>query len=216
MEYFTMKSNELLNSFKHNIRKMKIDSFLENGTILTTLDFDISRHNKKYNNIARFLSKYGCLTGSYLYSSLGLINRTTFKDLDLIVNTENYNILKENYNIQYTDFYIDCNINSSGFFIYDNYIVDIFVVENQEYVEHEGIKFQSNILNAFEKKLEIFENAIKKHNNNAQIEIDITEILYCYKKNKRFENEIKIKKKISNIIISIFKKYFNLSFRISH
>ena len=172
---------DTLKEFKTLIRKLKIDSVLEKRNVLSSLEFNVDRCDYKQNNsIAKKFSKYGCLTGSYMYSALGLIEKTYFKDIDLIVNTENYNaIIKKNYHINEDSWYNHIDTNSVGTIKHDGYVIDIFVIDDVDYIEYDGFKFQKNIIDALGMKAEIFENNIKddRRDRYFNIEKDIRQII---------------------------------------
>ena len=187
-EKLITQADDAYSDLKSLIRKLKIKSVF-NKTELNYLKHNLRRINKHEIKIAKYISRYGCITGSYMYSVLGLLNKSQFKDFDLIVNQENLDMIKESYTIKSHDFYSEIDINSVGFFRYKGTMIDVFLMENIDYVTVDGVKFQKNLLNTLSEKLIILEEKIKSsHPHLLYIKGDVNDIVSVLsKKIKPFE-----------------------------
>lgn len=191
---------EIKSNFKSLIRKLKIDSSLGNKNILSKLKINLDRNiqppgfvGTQPNTIAKKLSKYGVFTGSYLYSSLGLIEKTEFKDLDLIVTQKQFDKIKKKFKIEKPGWYTkEIDINSVGFFRYYGWDIDLFINDdvdgndgNEKFFTHKDINFQLNVVDALQKKYEIFE---KKNSSTFDIHVfikDIVDIIDVLRKKRK-------------------------------
>lgn len=152
---------ELIKEYKSLLRKAKINHYYLNNITFDENNINVKRIPKKRRKALKNVSKYGCIVGSELIIVHGLLPNGNFKDIDLIVNQEMFDIIKKKYKFYNHESYnAEIDMNSSGYFYYNNKgeIIDLFIKEDEPYYEVDGVKFSKNILKTLSLKLEIFKN----------------------------------------------------------
>ena len=149
IENYRRTHKSLINDIKGLIRKLKIDSVLEENR-----SFDKNNVPKHIKPIIKKYSKLGIITGTSLLSMYGLSKKVG--DLDLIVNTKNYEIIKKKYKIFNNDFYNNETDEYMGVIKEGDYKIDVFLDDTVIGEEKDGILVDS-LSRTLTKKLELFD-----------------------------------------------------------
>ena len=149
IENYRRTQKSLMNDIKGLIRKLKIDSVLEENR-----SFDKNNVPKHIKPLIKKYSKLGVITGSSLLSMYGFSK--TVGDLDLIVNTKNYEIIKKKYKIFNNDFYNNETDEYMGVLKDGDYKIDVFLDDSVIGEEKDGILVDS-LSRTLTKKLELYE-----------------------------------------------------------
>jgi hypothetical protein len=139
----------LIKDIKGLIRKIKIDSILEDKR-----SFSKDNVPKRIKTLIDKYSYLGVITGSTLLSMYGFTKKVG--DLDLIVNTKNYEIIKNKYKVYNKDFYNNETKEYMGVLKDGDYKIDIFLDDTVTGEEKDGILIDS-LSRTLTKKLELYE-----------------------------------------------------------
>jgi hypothetical protein len=148
-DYYRDKKG-LIKDVKGLIRKIKIGNILEDNLLY----FDKNNVPKHINKSIKKYGKYGVVTGSSLLCMYGLLKDVG--DLDLIIDSKNYELLKSKILPTY-DYPSEDNPDYKGKIKDGNLEIDVFVNDDINFLEKDDIKVDS-LSRALEKKLELFEN----------------------------------------------------------
>lgn len=182
-----MINKTFLKKFNILLRKIKINSLLEKELVLSINENNLFRERL---NLIKVLSKFGVITGSTLYSLYGLITRMPI-DIDLLIDKKGLEFINKHYKIIKHDQYTDNKINSIGYLIINedmvNWDIDLFLIDDiSKYKTVNNIRID-NILYSIIKKIEIYKN----NSNRNQYDItDLLEIYQCLKYNENFSEKI--------------------------
>jgi hypothetical protein len=138
---------------KNAIRKLKINALL-NGDFI---HFDKDNIPNVIKKLVDKYSRYGIITGSTLLSMYGLVS--SVGDLDIIVNKENYELLKNK--INFRDNYTEILSSEYIGYIIDDVeggIIDVFLLEDSKFENVDNIKIDS-LSRALEHKNELLLNS---------------------------------------------------------
>jgi hypothetical protein len=172
--------NNLLKDLNSEIRKNKISHLLNNNRKIDI----IKPYDKHLNlNLLKYISQYGAITGSNLYSLYGMITRIP-NDVDLLVDQSGLDKIKEKYKIISNDFYHMPAINSLGYiqvkFKNKYYDIDIILTNDISHTTIvEGIRID-NIFKSLNMKIHIYES--NENRDSYRDERDLLEILSFFKK----------------------------------
>ena len=173
IENYCRTSKELEKGIKGIIRKVKIDSVLDESQ----LHFDKDNIPKRVRKIVDKYSKFGAVTGSTLLSMYGLTKDVG--DLDLLVKKEEYQYLKNNKQIKKAHHYSYDNCTEYMGKIRENNIeIDVFLVEDDvEFEKKDGILVDS-LARTLEQK-----NRLYKLENRSKDYHDFHVIIKCLNDN---------------------------------
>lgn len=188
--------NNLLKDLNSEIRKNKISHLLNNNRKIDI----IKPYDKHLNlNLLKYISQYGAITGSNLYSLYGMITRIP-NDVDLLVDQSGLDKIKEKYKIISNDFYHMPAINSLGYiqvkFKNKYYDIDIILTNDISHTTIvEGIRID-NIFKSLNMKIHIYES--NENRDSYRDERDLLEIL-SFLKNKKESDNTSFFDKLKNI-----------------
>lgn len=182
IENYRRNKDSFIKEIKGLIRKLKIYSVLEDERYFSK--DNVPKHIK--TTIKKY-SKLGVITGSTLLSMYGLSK--TIGDLDLIVNTKNYQKIKNK--LRHNDFYNNETKEYMGYLKEGDYKIDIFLDDTVIGEEKDGVLVDS-LSRTLTKKLELYEKENRGkdfHSFHVILKCIDSDIYITHNKNLRiFEN----------------------------
>lgn len=167
---------ELVNKLKSDIRDIKISNILEgNESIQPNLKRLRKGNNRFFNkDYWKIIKEYKgkIITGSCALYAYGLLDRMP-KDVDLIVDKNNFNPKKKLSNNRYPG--MDGKLDVIGYYHDKGYNIDFFHGTDERYIEVDGFLFHDPF-EIIDKKLEISPD---RERDNFK---DIHDIIYILRK----------------------------------
>lgn len=167
---------EIVNKLKSDIRDVKINNILGDGLLINP---NIKRLRKGSNRFFnqdywRIIKEYKgeIITGSCALYAYGLLDRMP-KDVDLIVNRNNFKPKKKLSNDRYPG--MDGKIDVIGYYHDKGYNIDFFHGTDERNIEVDGFLFHDPF-EIIDKKLEIYPD--RERNDHK----DIHDIIYILRK----------------------------------